>query len=120
MVLLSEVIMPSEYIRSQSRMTASEFQAFDHSRPEPEKWELIDGVAIKAPLPSLVHQRISRNIGGSSHEVFESHQPEWSADHEFGVQIANNDKYNPVPDIRVIDTVVRIGQVYAERFYFVV
>ena len=46
-------------------------------------------------------------------------KPEWQADREVGVWLKGDEKYNPEPDVTVIDTAVAIGQIYVQRFYFV-
>ena len=46
-------------------------------------------------------------------------KPEWQADREVGVWLKGDEKYNPEPDVTVIDTAFAIGQIYVERFYFV-
>ena len=43
-------------------MTVKEFYAFTDTRPDDEKWELIDGEPILNASPSPVHQWIVRNI----------------------------------------------------------
>ena len=43
-------------------MTVEEFYAFTDTRPDDEKWELIDGEPILNASPSPVHQWIVRNI----------------------------------------------------------
>jgi Uma2 family endonuclease len=45
--------------------------------------------------------------------------PAWRADREIGLLISLDEKFNPEPDVTVIDTAVEMGQLYAERFYFV-
>ena len=47
---------------SSIRLGIQEFHAFYNERPEREKWELIDGVAITMSPPTLMHQRISANL----------------------------------------------------------
>ena len=36
-----------------------------------------------------------------------------------GVWLKGDEKYNPEPDVTVIDAAIAIGQIYVERFYFV-
>jgi hypothetical protein len=43
-------------------MTVDEFYAFTDTRPDEEKWELIEGEPILNAAPSLLHQWIVRNI----------------------------------------------------------
>ncbi len=43
-------------------MTVAEFYAFTDTRPDEEKWELIDGEPILNAAPSRLHQRIVKNL----------------------------------------------------------
>jgi hypothetical protein len=45
------------------QMTIEEFLAFADSRPDGERWELIEGVAIISPSPVEHRQVIVLNIG---------------------------------------------------------
>jgi Uma2 family endonuclease len=44
------------------RVSLERFHAFRDERPEEKKWELIDGVLVMMPPPTLVHQRIAKNL----------------------------------------------------------
>ena len=46
----------------EQQMTIEEFLAFTDSRPEEERWELIEGVAVMNPAPIEHHQMIVANI----------------------------------------------------------
>ncbi len=43
-------------------MTVEEFLAFTETRPQEERWELIEGAPIMNPSPVRMHQRIAGNI----------------------------------------------------------
>lgn len=101
------------------RLSMEQFHAFYNERPEREKWELIDGVALMMTPPTLIHQRLSRNLETLLNVHLAKTKPEWQADREIGVWIPEDDRYNPEPDVTVIDAEIGLGQVYAERFYFV-
>jgi Uma2 family endonuclease len=111
--------MPGDFLRRQPQLTLAVFHAFRDSRPEEEKWELIDGVPMMMPPPTLVHQRIAGNLEALLNERLEIVKPEWRADNEIGLLVPGDEKYNPEPDVTVIDAEIRAGQVYAERFYLV-
>jgi Uma2 family endonuclease len=96
------------------------FQGFRDDRPKKEKWELIDGLPVKTPQPSLVHQRISGNVEHVLNNRLTLVKPGWRADREIGLLIPQDVTFNPEPDVTVIDTEIGMGQLYAERFYFVV
>jgi Uma2 family endonuclease len=111
--------MPGDFLRRQPQLSLKVFHAFRDSRPEEEKWELIDGVPMMMPPPTLVHQRIGRNLEVLLNERLQRVRPEWQAEHEIGLLVSGDEKYNPEPDVTVIDAEVRLGQLYAERFYLV-
>ncbi len=43
-------------------MTIEEFLAFTDTRPDDEKWELIEGIPVMSPSPTDVHQLIVGNL----------------------------------------------------------
>ena len=43
-------------------MDVDEFMAFLEARPDEERWELIEGVAVMQAPPSYAHQRIAYNL----------------------------------------------------------
>lgn len=112
--------MPGDFIRMEPQVTLAQFHAFRDDRPSEEKWELIAGVPNMRPPPTLVHQRIARNVETMLNARLAEVKPEWQADREIGLLLPDDDKYNPEPDVTVIDTAIVAGQLYAARFYFVV
>ena len=108
-----------DYLRGYPRISLEAFHAFRDERPKEEKWELIDGVPMMMPPPSLVHQRISKNIETLLAARLAIVRQDWMADREIGVLLPDDDRYNPEPDVTVIDIEIELGQLYAERFYFV-
>ena len=69
--------MPGDFLRRTPQLTMEQFHAFRDSRPEEEKWELIDGVPMMMPPPTLVHQRIAANLDRLLNAHFERLKPEW-------------------------------------------
>jgi len=102
------------------RLSLPVFQAFRDDRPKEEKWELIDGRPTMMPPPTLVHQRICKNINRLLDDQLARVRPDWAADGEVGLLLSGDYTYNPEPDVTVIDRDVEIGQIYANRFYAVV
>jgi Uma2 family endonuclease len=96
-----------------------QFHAFRDERPKEEKWELIDGVPMMMPPPTLLHQRIAANLDRLLNAHLEKAKPEWRSEREVGIRLEGDEKYNPEPDVTVIDAVITLGQIYVERFYFV-
>ena len=111
--------MPGDFLRRRPQLTMEQFHAFRDDRPKEEKWELIDGVPMMMPPPTVVHIRIARNLETLLNSRLEAARPAWQADREVGVWLKNDEKYNPEPDVTVIDTAVALGQIYVQRFYFV-
>ena len=109
----------ADLLDSPIRLGMEEFHAFYNERPERENWELIDGVAMMMSPPTLMHQRISGNLAALLNRRLDSVKPEWRADREIGVWLPKDERYNPEPDVTVIDTEIGRDQIYAERFYFV-
>lgn len=110
--------MPGDFVRRVPQWSMEMFHAFYNERPKEEKWELIDGVPMMMPPPTLVHQRICRNLSVMLNLHLARVKPQWQADHEIGVLQPGDERFNPEPDVTVIDADVQLGQVYAERFYF--
>jgi Uma2 family endonuclease len=112
--------MPCELARRQmERIGMAAFHAFRDARPSREAWELIDGHPVRKLLPSIVHQRIAGNLERSLNERLTATHREWAADRNISVLMPGDDKFNPEPDVTVIDRHVEMGQLYAESFYFV-
>ena len=111
--------MPGDFLRRAPQLTMEQFHAFRDERPKEEKWELIDGVPMMMPPPTLMHQRIARNLESLLNAHLRNERPDWQADREVGVWLRGDKKYNPEPDVTVIDAAIAMGQIYVERFYFV-
>jgi Uma2 family endonuclease len=81
-------------------MTVEEFYAFTDTRPDEEKWELIEGEPVLNAAPSLTHQWIVRNVvlalGFREREL----NAPWAVLPELGVRVSNKDR--PEPDVLVI------------------
>jgi Uma2 family endonuclease len=80
-------------------MTVEEFYAFTDTRPDEEKWELIDGEPILNAAPSRLHQRIVKNLilalGNRERELAVS----WTVLPGLGVRVSDADR--PEPDVLV-------------------
>lgn len=51
-----------EALNRNFQLTLEQFHTFRDERPEKEKWELIGGTPVMMPPPTLVHQRIAKNL----------------------------------------------------------
>jgi Uma2 family endonuclease len=81
-------------------MTVEEFYAFTDTRPDEEKWELIDGEPILNAAPSRLHQRIVKNLilalGNREREL----AAWWTVLPGLGVRVSETDR--PEPDVLVV------------------
>jgi Uma2 family endonuclease len=111
--------MPGDFLRRKPQLTMRQFHSFRDERPKEEKWELIDGVPMMMPPPTLMHQRVAANLDRLLNARLEKAKPDWRADREVGVWLKGDEKYNPEPDVTVNDAAILLGQIYVERFYFV-
>jgi Uma2 family endonuclease len=111
--------MPGDFLARKPQWTMEQFHAFRDERPKEEKWELIDGVPMMMPPPTLVHQRSTRNLATLLNARLQAVKPDWQADQEVGIWLQGDEKFNPEPDVTVIDTKIAPDQIYVERFYLV-
>src|SRR5437763_1804569 len=51
-------------------MDVDQFMAFLDTRPDDERWELIEGIAVMMAPPSRAHQRIARNFAEVLNSAF--------------------------------------------------
>lgn len=110
--------MTSAAARKSSIWTVEFFRSWAETRPDEERWELIDGEAILMTPPTLAHQRIALNLAQLLNETLERHDPALVAFHRPGLDLgAEVTNYQPEPDVAVIDAKFEPGQRYARRFH---
>jgi Uma2 family endonuclease len=80
-------------------MRAEEFYAFTDTRPDEEKWELIDGEPLLNPTPSYSHQMIVANLIVLLHEARLRSPGGWRAVPGIGVRLSEVSV--PVPDVLI-------------------
>ena len=98
--------------------TADQFLEFYTTRPDGERWQLVDGLPMMMTPPSRWHQKISKNLLGLLDRSLEVHRPELEAYYEVGIRIPGIDDFSPMPDLLIVrrdDDFQR----YAERFVLV-
>src|SRR5712691_9655837 len=106
--------------RKPPRLSVELFRGFLEGRPDEERWELIDGVAVMMAPPTFAHQRIASNLERLLNDALESHAPRFTAYQRVGVNVAPPvEHYDPEPDVVVIDndTAYQPDERYADRFY---
>lgn len=102
--------------RRAGRMSGAEFRAFQDTRPEHERWELVGGVAMMMTPPTITHNRIAGNLERLLNDRLERHAPSVLATQRPGLELGSGD-YKPEPDVGVIDANYEAGQRFVERAY---
>jgi len=102
------------------KLTVEEYLAFIESRPEEERWQLIDGVAMMMPLPTRRHQRIASNLARLLNAHLEKVRPDLYAYQEVGLMVPDVSSFRPEADVAVLDSSGDGDDtLYADRFYLV-
>ena len=81
-------------------MTVEEYFAFTDTRPDNEKWELIDGEPILNASPSGLHQTIFVNLVYVLAALRRQEQRSWEAIPGIGVRVS--DTSLPEPDVFIL------------------
>jgi Uma2 family endonuclease len=81
-------------------MTVAEFYAFTDTRPDEEKWELIDGEPILNAAPSPLHQWIVKNLLVALTSRERELSASWVTLPRLGVRVS--EKNRPEPDVLVL------------------
>src|SRR5437868_8200822 len=98
-------------------LSVASFRAWLASRPDEERWELIEGVPMMMTPPSRRHQRIASNLEMLLNTALRRFDPAFAAYHDIGVNIVSVLPYDPEPDVVVIREDENPDPRYAERFY---
>lgn len=85
--------------RNPEPMTAEEFFAFTQTRPDEERWELIDGEPVLNASPSYLHQRIVRNLILAFGRLPKPQERQWILIP--GIAVRVSEVSAPVPDLLV-------------------
>jgi Uma2 family endonuclease len=106
--------------RNPQVLSIDAFRAFIASRPDEERWELIDGAAVMTAPPTKAHQRIASNLESLLLSALESHAPNLTAYQRLGVNLGPTvQHYDPEPDVVITDADLGpdSDERYADRFY---
>jgi len=87
-------------------MTIENFLAFTEGQPDGERWELIDGVAVMSPSPTLWHQIIAANIVIALGAAKLQHGGTWTIALGVGTRVPISPASLPQPDVMVLERVV--------------
>ena len=85
----------------EDQMTIEEFLAFTDTRPEGERWELIEGVAIMNPSPVEYHQLVVLSIGSYLMTHQERTGASWQPLLGVGTRVPVSPRSLPQPDVFV-------------------
>jgi Uma2 family endonuclease len=89
-------------------MSVEEYFAFTDTRPDDEKWELIDGEPVLQASPNSRHQTIVANVIGSLHAIRRDKRPSWIAIPGIGLRTAPASLAEP--DILIRPMTPRVGR----------
>jgi Uma2 family endonuclease len=92
--------MPAK-LAAADQMTIDEFLAFTDQRPDGERWELIEGVAIMNASPTDWHQTICLNIAGELRTIKASTGATWTPLLDIGTRVPASPRSLPRPDVIV-------------------
>jgi Uma2 family endonuclease len=105
-------------VRSDGKFSVEEYFALIESRPQEERWQLIDGVAMMMPPPTLVHQRIASNLARLLNDKFDAERPDLFAFQEVGLIVPEAELFRPEADVAVLDAMADYES-YSNKFYLV-
>jgi Uma2 family endonuclease len=89
-------------VRQDGKFSVEEFFALIESRPEEERWQLIDGVAMMMPPPTRVHQLIASNLAFELNTHFRAQRPELCALQEVGLIVPQAELFRPGRNYREV------------------
>ena len=98
--------------------TAEKFLDFYTTRPDEERWQLVDGLAIMMVPPSFMHQRIADNFKSALKLALRQTRPDLFPFENVGLRIPDVPDFNPQPDV-VVCRANLAREHYAERFFLV-
>ena len=99
-------------------MDVDEFMVFLGTRPDEERWDLIEGVAVMMGPPTYAHQRITRNLCELLNTAFVSQGLDLLAYFNAGVRNPGLRNFQPEPDVVVVPGVAGYER-YSEKFQLV-
>jgi len=97
-------------------MDVDEFMAFLETRPDDERWELIDGVAVMMAPPSYAHQRIARNLSELLNDAFAAHGRGLFAYIGTGARTPAVRNFHAIPDVAVVPGIAGYD-LYSEGYH---
>ena len=80
--------MASAPQRATRHLSVELFRGFLEGRPEEERWELINGVAVMMAPPTKAHQRIASNLERLLLDALEKHDVSLTVYQSVGINLA--------------------------------
>lgn len=90
-------------LAAEQQMTIEEFLAFTETRPQEERWELIEGQPIMNPSPTNWHQLIATNIVGVLRQLKLERSASWTPLLGIGTRVPLSANSLPQPDVQVLE-----------------
>jgi hypothetical protein len=97
-------------------MSGAEFRAFQATRPDHERWELVGGIAVPVVHQTIMHNRLASNLDRLLNERLERYAPSLLATQRLGIDVDARD-CKPEPDVAVVDADYGAGQRFVEKAY---
>jgi Uma2 family endonuclease len=95
-------------VRKAEPMNVEEFFAFTDSRPDDEKWELIEGEPVLHATPLSPHQTIVANVITWLHNFRRARRSSWIVIPGIGVRVSSTSVAEP--DVLIRPTMPRVGR----------
>lgn len=114
--------MPGALQKDHAPLTVEAFRNWSASRPDEERWELIDGVPMMMAPPTRDHQRIASNLERLLNDALESAAtgtvPHLAAYQRIGLELGPiMQHYDPELDVAVVEFAAGRDPRYADRFF---
>lgn len=87
-------------------MSVEDFYAFTDTRPDEEKWELIEGQPVLHASPSGAHQRIMLNVAAYLRHLAIEQRSAWEVLPGLGVRVSDTNR--PEPDVLILPRTPRL------------
>jgi len=92
-------------------LTIEEFLAFTATRPQEERWELVEGVPVLNPSPIQIHQLVAINIASALMRHKQATGATWIPLLGVGTEVPASPNSLPQPDIYVQEGAARDSHV---------
>jgi Uma2 family endonuclease len=97
-------------------MSGERFRGFQQRRPGHERWELIAGVPVMMPPPTIIQNHIASNLVHLLNGALTGQSPPRIAVQRSGIELGTGD-YRPEPDVVVLDAGYGVEQSFVHRCY---